>query len=258
MWIRSKNLVRRVPAGWVLRGLDLAVGPEEQPVTEPIVRFLDTVFPPYRGMRDSGKWGALIALIYAQLIPLGAIVLLSWLRKRGDILEAVAAGLLLALPLYYGNGLLFGSHGEIQPSQYPASWYSADRVLTADPHPGQTLFLPWHLYMSLDFVRNTNNVIASPAPSFFSVPVVISPDAGIPGVASPGDEAQAAVTQLVDAGSSANWASDLAKHDIKYVLLAHQVDWQQFQFLGSQPDLVVVADYGSIVLYRNLLWRGAG
>ncbi len=228
------------------------------PVTEPIVRFLDTVFPPYRGMRDAGKWGALIALVYAQLIPLGAIVVLNWVRKRGEVTEALAAGLLLALPLYYGNGLLFGSHGEIQPSQYPAGWYSADRILSADPHPGQTLFLPWHLYMSLDFVRNTNNVIASPAPSFFSVPVVISPDAGIPGVTSPADGAQAAVTRLVDAGSNASWAPELAKHDIKYVLLAHQVDWQQFQFLGSQPDLVVVADYGSIVLYRNLLWRGAG
>ena len=112
--------------------------------------------------------------------------------------------------------------------------------------------------MSLDFVRNTNNVIASPAPSFFSVPVVISPDAGIPGVASQADEAQAAVTQLVDAGSNASWAPVLARHDIKYVLLAHEVDWQQFQFLGSQPDLVLVGNYGSIELYRNLLWRGSG
>ena len=86
----------------------------------------------------------------------------------------------------------------------------------------------------------------------------LSPDAGIPGVTSPADEAQAAVTRLVEAGASANWASELARHDIKYVLLAHQVDWQQFRFLGSQPDLVVVADYGSIVLYRNLLWRASG
>src|SRR5207248_6650245 len=32
MWIRSKNLVRRVPARRVLGWLDLAVGPEEQTV----------------------------------------------------------------------------------------------------------------------------------------------------------------------------------------------------------------------------------
>jgi hypothetical protein len=228
------------------------------PVTEPIVRFLDTVFPPYRGMRDAGKWAALIALVYAQLIPLGAIVVLRCVRQRGEVVEAVATGLLLALPLYYGNGLLFGSHGEIQPSQYPAGWYSADRVLAADPHPGRTLFLPWHLYLGLDFVRNTNNVIASPAPSFFSVPVVISPDAGISGVMTPADDAQAAVARLVDAGASASWGNELARHDIKYVLLAREVDWQRFQYLGSRPDLVVVGDYGSIVLYRNLSWREPG
>src|ERR1700730_13031915 len=63
-------------------GLILEMG-VASPVTEPIVRFLDTVFPPYRGMRDAGKWAALIALVYAQLIPLGAIVLLGWVKKRG-------------------------------------------------------------------------------------------------------------------------------------------------------------------------------
>src|SRR5436305_3129560 len=61
-------------------GLILELG-AATPVTEPIVRFLDTVFPPYRGMRDSGKWGALIALVYAELIPLGAIVVLNWVRS---------------------------------------------------------------------------------------------------------------------------------------------------------------------------------
>ena len=35
-------------------------------------------------------------------------------------LVAVAIGLLLAVPLYNGNGLLFGMHGEIKPSEYPA------------------------------------------------------------------------------------------------------------------------------------------
>jgi hypothetical protein len=112
--------------------------------------------------------------------------------------------------------------------------------------------------MSLDFVRNTNNVIASPAPTFFSVPVVISPDAGVPRVTSPVDDAQAAIGRLIDAGAGGSWASDLARHNIKYVLLAHQVDWQTYRYLDSQPGLVVVADYGSIVLYRNLSWREPG
>src|SRR5207245_2093581 len=40
-------------AGAIALILEMGVA---NPVTEPLVRFLDTVFPPYRGMRDAGKW----------------------------------------------------------------------------------------------------------------------------------------------------------------------------------------------------------
>jgi hypothetical protein len=229
------------------------------PVTEPIVRVLDTLFPPYRGMRDAGKWGALVALIYAQLIPLGAIVLLASLRKhvnprRTDVAEALATGLLLALPLYYGNGLLFGIHGQVQPSAYPSGWYQADQMLVADPHPGRTLFLPWHLYLGLDFVRNENNIVASPAPSFFSVPVLISDDPEIPGIPPPNDTDQAVVSNLVALGPAGDWARELARRNIKYVLVAREVDWRRYGFLANQPGFTLVADFGSISIYRNLSW----
>jgi hypothetical protein len=230
------------------------------PVTEPIVRLLDTVFPPYRGMRDAGKWAALIALVNAQLIPLGSIVLLRWVKehvtlRRLDLVVALTTGLLLALPLYYGNGLLFGIHGEVQPSAYPSGWYQADTLLAADPHPGRTLFLPWHLYLGLDFVRNINNVVASPAPSFFSVPVVVSQDPEIPVIAPPPDPDQVAIAKLVADGSADDWARELAGRNIKYVLLAREVDWTQYGFLSNQPGFALVADYGSIALYRNLDWQ---
>jgi len=255
---------RSRPWTWALLGagaiaviLEMGVA---NPVTEPLVRWLDTVFPPYRGMRDAGKWAALIALVYAQLIPLGAIVVLGWLREhvpppRIDFAEALVTGLLLALPLYYGNGLLFGMHGGVQPSEYPLGWYQVDRLLDADPHPGRTLFLPWHLYLALDFVRNTNNVVAWPAPSFFNVPLVISQDPEIPNIAPPSDPDQRAIAQLVANGGAGDWAGELARHDIKYVILAREVDWRQYSYLGSQADITMVADYGSLILYRNLRWR---
>lgn len=50
-------------------------------------------------------------------------------------------------------------HGEIRPSQCPVGWYAADQALLADGHPARTLFLPWHQYMSLSFVRNQNRVV---------------------------------------------------------------------------------------------------
>jgi len=225
-----------------------------------LVTWLDSVFPPYRGMRDSGKWAAILALVYAQLVPLGVVAVTAAVKTRvpsgrlRDRAQALAAGLALALPLYYGNGLLFGMHGQVRPSQYPAGWYQADRLLQADPHPGRAVFLPWHLYLAMSFVDNTNKVVASPAPSFFSIPVVISPNPEIPGIAAAGDPDQVAVSGLVIAARAGDWAPILAKHNIKYVLVAREVDWRGYSYLSEERGLELVADYGSIVVYRDLLW----
>ncbi|TMG68638.1 MAG: hypothetical protein E6H82_00420 [Chloroflexi bacterium] len=115
------------------------------PVTAGVVRWLDANFVVYRGLRDAGKWAALLALVYSQLFGIGVATLLGLIpthmnaRTSRDLAIGVATGLLLAMPLYYGNGLLFGAHGEIKPSQYPAGWYAADRLLASDAHPGRAL-----------------------------------------------------------------------------------------------------------------------
>src|SRR5207245_1195752 len=122
------------------------------------------------------------------------------------IAPALLVAVVLAIPLYYGNGLLYGMHGQIRPSNYPAGWYSADLALVADPNPGRTIFLPWHGYMALSFVKNTNRVVASPASMFFSVPVVSSQDLEVPGIAPPDDPDQVAVSMLVTSGGAADWS----------------------------------------------------
>jgi hypothetical protein len=236
-------------------GLVLEAGVAE-PHTAPLVRWLDTVFPPYRGMRDSGKWASMLALVYAQLIPLGIIGIGDGLRglfksrSRRDGGRAIVAGVALALPLYYGNGLLFGMHGEIKPSQYPAGWYTADRVMLADPRHDRALFLPWHLYLHLSFVRNVNSVIANPAPGFFSIPVVVSDDPQVTGIGPPPTDDQLAIQALVNSGPAGDWGNVLVSRNIGYVVLAKEVDWENFQYLDHQTGLLRVADYGSLVLYR--------
>jgi hypothetical protein len=239
-------------------GLVLEMG-ISHPFTATLVSWLDANVPLYRGMRDAGKWAALLVLAYSQLGGLGAAAMLDWLERRQtsaqgmDWRVGLASGILLTIPIYYGNGLLYGAHGEIKPSAYPPGWYSADRVLTADPHPDRALFLPWHEYMSMSFVRNQNNVVASPAPTFFSIPVLVSFDPEVSGVVPPAEPEQAAITGLVLAGDQGRWAEVLASHNVKYVLLARDVDWKGYSYLDGQSGLVKVADFGSIVLYRNTL-----
>jgi hypothetical protein len=211
-------------------------------------------------MRDAGKWAALLALVYSQLVPLGIIVLTARARQflAGRPLAFAEGGIIalgLALPLYYGNGLLFGTHGQIRPSRYPAGWYAADRVLAADRSSGRAVFLPWHLYMSFSFIQNYNRIIASPAPTFFSFPVVISTDPEFPPIRHMEDADQLTLSTLVASGRQADWASRLADRNIKYVLLAREVDWQRYGYLGQQPGLELVGDYGSILLYRNTFWQ---
>jgi hypothetical protein len=226
------------------------------PLTSGLIQWLDSTLPVYRGMRDAGKWAALLALVYSQLFGLGAGAISGWIRKvklpnmNLEWLGAAAIGVLLALPLYHGNGLLYGMHGEIKPSQYPAGWYAADRVLSSDPHPGRTLFLPWHEYMAYSFVQNQNKVVASPAPSFFSVPIVSSANPEIPGVAPPNDPDQVAISGLVSQRATTDWKPVLAARGIKYVLVAREVDWKSYEFLGQQAGLEPVGDFASIVLYR--------
>ncbi len=247
-----------IGAGVVAAVLEIGVS---DPHIAPLVGWLDSVFPPYRGMRDAGKWAAVLALVYSQLIPIGVVAIVGLTRERlkgglrREYAEALLIALILALPLYYGNGLLYGMHGQIQPSSYPAGWYAADRTLAADPRPGRTVFLPWHGYLALSFVQNTNNVVASPAPMFFSVPVIASQDLEIPGVSPPNDQDEVAITHLVTAGAQGSWATVLAARNFKYVLLAREVDWVSYAYLDNQAGLLRVGDYGSIVLYRNMLWH---
>jgi hypothetical protein len=251
-WSRSAWVVGLLVAGAIALPLEMGVS---HPLTATVVTWLDAHVVIYRGMRDAGKWAVLLAFLYSQLVGLGAAAL-GALRKavrdptRAELVGAVTTGLLLALPLYYGNGLLFGAHGEIRPSQYPAGWYAAERVLATDSHPGRALFLPWHEYMSYSFVLNQNRVVAPPAPSFFSVPMLVSANPEVPGVEPPHSPDQDAVAGLVRDGSSGQWAQILSASHIKYVFLARELDWTYFKFLDDQPGLTKVGDFGSIVLYR--------
>ena len=227
----------------------------------PLIQWLDAVFPPYRGMRDAGKWVAVIALAYSQLIALGVIETRRLIQVRLPSPEsreaafAILVAVVLAFPLYYGSGLLYGMHGQIHPSAYPAGWYAADRAFSADTHPGRAVFLPWHGYLALSFVQNSNRVVASPAPQFFSINVVASENLEIPGIRAPTSADQVMVSDLVAEAGGGDWSSRLAARGFKYVLLARELDWQDYDYLSRQPDLVLVKDYGSIAVYQNMRWH---
>ena len=86
-----------------------------------------------------------------------------------------------------------------------------------------------------------------------SVAVLCSGDPELLGVAPPSEPDQAAITDLVRSGGQGKWAQILRAQGVKYILVAHEVDWRGFQYLDDQADIVRIGDYGSMTLYRNSL-----
>jgi hypothetical protein len=93
-------------------------------------------------------------------------------------------------------------------------------------------------------------VVASPAPSFFSIPTVVSRDPEVPGIAPPSSREQTSITNLVAAGPNGNWTDQLGFLEIKYVVVVHELDWQSYRYLDRQPGLVKIADFDTITVYR--------
>ena len=269
-WVAA--VVAAALVAWVL-----AVGTSD-PRLAPIVSWLNGHVPAFKGMRESGKWTALLALAYAQLFPLGFLTvhaLLSRFAASGprdgtDSAEAGRRGLaapvaralsallalaVVAIPIYYGNGMLLGTRGQIKPSQYPPGWYQVDSLLKADPQPGRTVFFPWIYYSQYSFVDNRNSLIVSPAPTFFQVPVASSHDIHIAGDKPLDDPDEKLIDSMLQESDTNNWAKRLANHDFKYVILARERFGSVYQTLDTQPDLTLVGDYEDLILYRNDLWK---
>jgi hypothetical protein len=129
-------------------------------------------------------------------------------------------------------------------------WYAADSVLLSDANPGSALFLPWHEYMRYSFIQNQNPIVASPAPTFFSVPILASGNPEVPGIAPPTSPDQVAVTALVGEGFKGRWTEVLRSLNVKYILVAKELDWQSYSYLDTQTGLTRVGDYGQILLFR--------
>jgi hypothetical protein len=203
-----------------------------------------------RSFREPQKGVALLVLAYAVL---GAVAVEDLLehppRVRG--VAYVLTALLLALPLLYGHRELGGLWGELETSHFPKSWEQANERLAAEAKQSRTLFLPWHGYFALDFAHG--RVVANPAPSFFSTPILASRSVGEgEGIGDESDPVERYVSNLLaDGGRRPDLARCLARVGVSHILLAKVADWEQFRPLDRRDDLVAVQRSPDLVLYRS-------
>lgn len=243
--------------------------------------------PLWSGFRDSQKWSAVLVIAYAYFGAMGAsqVVKLNMQKlnrlseiikhqlpktgtsiKKLQITLRLRSGqanyklqivLIFLLPLLYTYTMIGGFARQIHPVWYPASWQEADRIMGEDPDRGKILFLPWHMYFSLDF--NQKLITSNPASVYFNREVVKGKNMEIGGIFSAGQGVfQTKIEKIVlhsDRSDNKEVISELSKQGIAYVLYIDDlsgIDPIKYQFLSS-PDLQKVYSGQGLTLYKIVL-----
>lgn len=244
MWRKSRALAVFFGASG-LTAIIIAAG-----VFSPVAQNL----PLFAGLREPHKIVALLALSYAVFAAFGVNAFLQWIRDKAETAYSVAAVVILLLPFAFMRVMFWGFNGQLVPRQYPADWTTINQRLQQDNNDYAVLFLPWHQYMSFGF---SGRIIANPAPAFFEKSMVVSTDPELEGATSgkTDDREKAVKNMLAQAKINDNFAGQIAKQNIKYVLLAKEVDYKSYDYVIDQPGLQQVADYPTATLYLNTAWE---
>jgi hypothetical protein len=212
--------------------------------TRNITHWLFEHVPIYRGLRETQKWGAVIVVVYAVFISTGVSVLLRNIyvaRYKKAVSLFLGIVIIMQAPL-----LLGGFFGQIQPVQYPADWYIAEDTIECSNNE-QILLLPWHMYMSYSW---THSIIASPAPAFFSCPVLVSTATEFKGIY---DNSNNAVSQSVVQWVQQKGESGLLhdeKMNIGYIVVAKDADWENYTWLEELAYIKQIQDTETLQVYK--------
>jgi hypothetical protein len=246
-WRRGHRLVTAFASGCIVLGVVLGSGIGNG--------LLISHLPLFGGFREPEKFVALTALGYSVGFGFGVAGLVRRLFAERSLGAAwVTTGAALLFPFIMTSTLVWGANGQLSASQYPAGWVAANRLLNQDHTSFQTLFLPWHLYMDYGFA---GRIVASPAPSFFDQPVIVSDNPEFDGAAAaqPTPTKQQLDKLLPHAAERTDLAARLSHLHIKYILVAHEDDYTDYAYVAGQPHLTRVYASDSIDVFRNDSWR---
>jgi hypothetical protein len=121
----------------------------------------------WAGFRDTQKFSGFLALTYAFFAGLGFINILEYLKKKDRNFYNMFLSFVFIIPILFGFFVWGGFHKQIRPVFYPDSWVEAKKAIGNE---GKILFLPWHMYFSLDF--NNKIVTANPSRRFFGERII--------------------------------------------------------------------------------------
>ncbi len=203
------------------------------------------------GLREPHKLVALVALAYAVFLAYGVEAVLTYASKKHTAWYGATAVCLLVLPFAYMRVMLWGFDGQLTSRHYPADWYALKDELGKRPE-GTVLFLPWHQYMTFRFA---GRIIANPAPIFFGPRMLISPDPELEGAQGrPPSAQEKSIAKLLASTDKTTFSSQLSEQNVSYIVLAKELDYSSYAYLGRLPHIELIKDSTTFTLYKNQAW----
>lgn len=211
---------------------------------------LAKIVPFFAGYREPQKFVTILALSYAYFAAYGTQYIFERTARWRTWSLYGAAAALAALLLAYTSPLLWGAQGQLRAVAYPDDWRIINQRLTSDPANFSVLYLPWHLYMSYDFV---GRIIASPAPDYFDKPMIVNDDPELHGVSPQFYNAtKQAIRQTVlpALAQGRDIAPFLRAHGIRYIVVAKEFNYADYDTLQAQPNLTLIMQNSHFYLYQ--------
>lgn len=205
------------------------------------------------GYREPQKFVGLLALAFAVFVTYGTARLIKRARQKSETLPQVAAGAVAFIILVFTPTMYWGFMGQLSPRQYPTDWTQVNNRLNQATGEFSTVFVPWHQYMSFDF---SGRIIANPAEQFFDREIIISNDPELGVIRPQANDKRTQIGKLVHpAHHPDDFAAQLAKHNVRYILLAKELDYKKYDYLKQHKDLKIEMDTQTLTLYRNQTWK---
>ncbi len=220
-----------------------------------IFTFFFENIPMFKGFREPHKLLSIAVLMYSFF---GGIAVGDFSKgikfskfKIKNILSLMLVSIFLLTPLVYSYTMLFGFHDQLDVSYYPKEWESAELIMKADKEDFNVLFLPWHMYMDFNF--NPKQRIVNPANTFFSKPLISGDNIEAGGIYSQSSNPVSKYMEflLSNRDKIQKFGRLVSPINVRYIILAKQVDWGKYDFLFNQTDLELIIENDQLVLFKN-------
>lgn len=231
----------------------------------------------FRAFRDTFKWAALLAFVYALVLPnlahrspnvsaykqskIGLLhvrgfsrdEISRYLKRHSNYGSALVVILILIYSIPFADKLVFPANYQI--GSIPTYWHQASMWLNAQPDNGRVLFLPIQGFS----IYNWGSPEGDVASLFLNRPEITSET----GVAFSSSD-KSLLDLFQNPGQNQNWSSVLSELGVQYVVQQNDANWQYYNtpspasmkaFLNSIASLRYVNTFGQLDIYAV---RGRG